>query len=102
MNLTDELPIGIPESAVTARARYRCYENAEANKDPQNPRGAGADYRFLMGASDKQFSAEIKQARLRDRDRCDLFFSTMHRFRGGPAPVTFDPSTGGIRAQVGV
>lgn len=102
VNLTDSLPIGIPESAVKARARYRCYENAEANKDPQNPRGSGADYRFLMGAADKQYAAEIKQARLRDRDRCDIFFTTMHRFRGGPAPVTFDPATGGVLAQVGV
>jgi hypothetical protein len=102
VNLTDTLPIGIPESAVKARARYRCYENAEANKDAASPRGAGADYRFLMGAADKQFATEIKQARLRDRDRCDLFFTTMHRFRGGPAPVTFNPATGGINAQVGV
>lgn len=102
VDLSDKLPIGIPESAVKARARYRCYEQAEANKDASNPRGAGADYRFLMGAADKQFSKEIKQARLRDRDRCDLFLATMHRFRGGPAPVTFDAATGGIRAQVGV
>jgi hypothetical protein len=99
---TDELPVGIPESAVKARARYRCYEQAEANKDPQNPRGAGADYRFLMGAADKQYAAEIKQARLADRDKCDIFITTMHRFRGGPEPVTFNPATGGILSQVGV
>ena len=99
---TDTLPFGIPESLVKARARYRCYEQAEANKDASNPRGAGADYRFLMGAADKQYGAELKQARLEDRDKCDIFNSTMHRFRGGPAPVTYNPSTGGVRAQVGV
>lgn len=102
VGLSDELPVGIPESMVKARARYRCYEQAEANKDPQNPRGSGADYRFLMGAADKQFAKELKQVRLEDRDKCDIFFSTMHRFRGGPAPVTFDPATGGVLAQVGV
>lgn len=102
VNLSDTLPVGVPESMVKARARARCYEQAEANKDPQNPRGAGADFRFLMGAADKQFAAELKQARLRDRDRFDAFYTTMHRFRGGPAPVTFDPATGGINAQVGV
>ena len=101
VNQTDELPIGIPESTVKARARYRCYEQAEANKDPQNPRGAGADYRFLMGAADKQYASELKQARLEDRDKADIFFTTMHRFRGGPAPVTYDPATGGVLAQVG-
>ena len=70
---TDTLPYGIPESLVKARARYRCYEQAEANKDASNPRGAGADYRFLMGAADKQYGAELKQARLEDRDKCDIF-----------------------------
>lgn len=99
---TDELPIGIPESMVKARARYRCYEQAEANKDPQNPRGSGADFRFLMGAADKQYASELKQARLEDRDKCDIFFTTMKRFRFGPAPTTYDPATGGILSQVGV
>lgn len=102
VSLSDELPVGIPESMVKARARYRCYEQAEANKDPQNPRGSGADYRFLMGAADKQFANELKQVRLEDRDKCDIFFSTMHRFRGGPAPTTFDSATGGVLSQVGV
>ena len=99
---TDTLPYGIPESMVKARARYRCYEQAEANKDAANPRGAGADYRFLMGAADKQYGAELKQARLEDRDRIDIFNSTLHRFKGGPAPVTYDPATRGVRAQVGI
>lgn len=102
VNLSDELPIGIPESMIKARARYRCYEQAEANKDPKNPRGAGADFRFLMGAALKQYEAELKQARLEDKDKCNIFLSTMKRARGGPAPVTFDPATGGILAQVGV
>jgi hypothetical protein len=102
VNATDELPPGIPESLVKARARYRYYEQAEANKDPKNPRGAGADFRFLMGAADKQYKAELLQCRLEDRDSCDIFVSTMHRFRGGPAPVTYDANTGGILAQVGV
>lgn len=102
VNLTDELPVGIPESMVKAQARYRCYEQAEANKDPQNPRGSGADYRFLMGAALKQYERELKQARLEDRDKCDLFYSTMHRFRGGPAATTYNPATGAISSQVGV
>jgi hypothetical protein len=102
VSLSDELPVGIPESMVKAQARYRCYEQAEANKDPANPRGAGADFRFLMGAALKQYEGELKQARLEDRDKCDIFFTTMHRFGGGPAPTTFDPATGGVRSQVGV
>ena len=102
VNLSDTLPTGIPESMVKARARARCYEQAEANKDAANPRGAGADFRFLIGEANKTYAYELKQARLQDRDKCDIFVSTMHRFRGGPAPVTFNPATGGVRAQVGI
>jgi len=102
VNNTDTLPDGIPESMIKARARARCYEQAEANKDPQNPRGAGADYRFLIGEANKTYAYELKQARLQDRDKCDIFVTTMHRFRGGPAPTTFNPATGGINAQVGI
>ncbi len=101
VNLSDTLPVGIPESMVKSRARARCYEQAEANKDPANPRGAGADFRFLMGASMKQYEHELQFARLRDRDRCDLFFTTMTRLAGGPAPTTATQS-GAIRSQVGV
>ena len=102
VNLTDTLPIGIPESMVKARARARAYEQAEANKDPRNERGMGADFRFLMGAATKQYEEELKWARLRDRDKVDIFNTTMTRFRGGPSVATFDPATGGIRDMVGV
>lgn len=102
VNLDDTLPDGIPESLVLARARARIYEQAEANKSPQNPRGAGADYRFLIGESMKNYKEELKQARLEDRDKVDIFVTTMHRSRGGAYPATFNPSTGGINAQVGV
>jgi hypothetical protein len=55
-----------------------------------------------MGAADKQYARDLKQVRLADRDKCDIFFTTMHRFRGGPAPTTYDAATGGILSQVGV
>ena len=101
VNLSDTLPIGIPESMVKAKARMRCYEQAEANKDPANPRGAGADFRFLMGAAEKQYDRELKFARLRDRDQVDIFNTRMTRLYGGPNAVTYETQTGGISAQVG-
>ena len=101
VNLSDTLPIGIPESMVKAKARARCYEQAEANKDAQNPRGAGADYRFLIGAALAQYERELKYARLRDRDKVDIFVSTMTRLAGGPAPTTATQQ-GVVMAQVGV
>ena len=100
VELSDSLPNGISESMVKARARVRCYENAEANKDPQNPRGSGADYRFLMVEAQKQYEWQLKQNRKRDRDSVDIFFSTLQRFGYGPAPSTY--FKGITRAQVGV
>lgn len=102
VNVTDTLPIGIPESMVKAKARARAYEQCEANKDPAMARGAGADFRFLMGAALKQYEHELQFARLRDRDKVDIFVSTMTRLTGGPAPVTYNKATGAIMAQVGV
>ena len=102
VNLSDTLPDGIPESLVKAKARMQVYAQSEANKSPTNPRGAGADFRFLIGESAKVYAHELKQARLQDRDKCDLFFTTMHRFRGGPSPTTYNPATGGVMSQVGI
>jgi hypothetical protein len=102
VNMSDTLPIGIPESMVKAKARARCYEQLEANKDPQNPRGAGADHRFLIGVAMAEYKRELQYARLRDRDRLDIFKSTMTRLPGGPAPTTYNNAAGGIMAQVGV
>lgn len=99
---TDTLPVPIPESTVKARARYRCYEQAEANKDPANPRGAGADFRFLMGAALKQYEKELRAARLEDRDSFEIQLTTMRRFGFGTPPVTFNQSTGLGYGQVGV
>lgn len=100
VELSDELPVGISEAMVKARARCRCYENAESNKDPQNPRGSGADYRFLMTEAQKQYEWQLRQARKRDRDSVDIFFSTLQRFGYGPAPSTY--FKGILRSQVGV
>ena len=103
VNLDDTLPDGIPVSMVLARARARIYEEAEANKSPQNPRGAGADYRFLVGEANKTFKEELKQVRLEDRDKCDIFIRTMRRFGNASYyPATYDAATGGISAQIGV
>lgn len=102
VNLSDTLPIGIPESMVKAKARVQAYEQAEANKDSSNPRGAGADFRFLMGAAQKKYEVELKASRLRDRDKVDIFVSKLRRTNAGPAPVTFNSATGGILAQAGV
>lgn len=100
--LTDTLPDGIPESMVKAKARGRMYEWAEANKDKSMPRGSGADFRFLKGEADAQYKRELKQARLEDRDKVDIFITTMKRFAEAYPPATWNQQTGTGRAMVGV
>jgi hypothetical protein len=100
VNLSDELPNGLSEAMVKSRARVRCYETAEANKNQSNPRGAGADYRFLMQAAQKEYEYERKENRKRDRDSVDMFFATLNRFGYGPAPSTIN-AQGNVLAQVG-
>lgn len=100
--MTDELPVPISETLVKSRARVRAYEQAEANKNPANPRGAGADFRFLMQQAQKTFEWKLRQERLRDRDACDIFFTTMRRVQGGYAPLPSTYANGVLRGQVGV
>src|SRR5574337_28055 len=95
--MTDERPNPISESTVKARARVRAYEQAEANKNPSNPRGAGADFRFLMKEAQATYDWHVKQCRLRDRDACEMFFRTMRRVQGGYAPLPSTYANGVLR-----
>ena len=99
VNPSDTLPFPITEHVVKTLARVKAYEWAEANKNPGNPRGAGADYRFLMGAASAEAKAQIKEIRSEDRDRVDLFYSVMSRVSGYGYPTTFNPQTGTVNAR---
>jgi hypothetical protein len=95
----DTLPYPITEDVVKAKARVKAYEWAEANKDPSNPRGAGADYRFLMGAAEASYAKNIKEIRLLDRDRVDMLYSRMSRLTGFGPYATFNPADGMVSAR---
>ena len=99
VNLSDTLPYPITEHLVKSFARVKAYEWAEANKDPRNPRGAGADYRFLMGAVLKEAAGNLKELRSQDRDAVDMWYSVMSRVKGYGYPVTFNPSMGAVIAN---
>lgn len=99
VNPSDPLPFPMTEHCVKAGARIKAYEFAEANKDPANPRGSGADYRFLMGAASEQYQAQLKEIRMLDRDRVDMWKSTMTRLNGFGPEATFDPSNGRVSAR---
>ena len=94
VNPTDTLPFPITEHLIKTMARVKAYEFAEANKDPANPRGSGADFRFLMGAVAKEAAAQLKEIRMADRDRVDMWYSVMSRVQGYGYATTFNPATG--------
>lgn len=96
---TDTVPYPMTEHIVKAFARVKAYEHAEANKDAANPRGQGADYRFLMGAAKVQADEQLKAIRLLDRDRVDLWYDTMTRITGFGPVSTFNPATGQVSAR---
>jgi hypothetical protein len=73
VNPQDTLPFQIPEELVVTRARYLAYEWAEANKDIV-PRAQGPDWRFLMGAVDKEYTKLLTRYRLADKELIDNFF----------------------------
>jgi hypothetical protein len=99
VNPTDTVPFPITEHLIKTLARVKAYEWAEANKDAANPRGAGADYRFLMGAAAAEAKDQLKQIRSEDRDRVDMWYTVMSRVSGYGYPATFNPATGMVNAR---
>lgn len=73
VNPGDSLPFALGEDVVLAKARCYAYEWAEANKGALE-RNQGPDYRFLMGASQKEYETLFKNYRREDRETCDNFF----------------------------
>lgn len=73
VNPTDILPYAIGEDVVLAKARVYAYEWAEAKKGALE-RNQGPDYRFLMGAAQKDYDFLFKNYRREDRETCDNFF----------------------------
>ncbi len=75
VNPSDTLPDPITDKLLLARARVLAYQWAEGNKDPNTARGAGADYKTLIGVAGDEYGRELKLIGLKDRDRVDLFLS---------------------------
>ena len=75
VNPTDQLPPALGEDVVLAKARVYAYEWAEGNKGALD-RNVGPDYRFLMGAAQKEYETLFKNYRREDRETCDNFFVT--------------------------
>lgn len=75
VNPSDLLPPAIGEDVVMAKARFYAYEWAEGNKGIIG-NNQGPDYRFLMGAAQKEFESLLKNYRRQDRELVDNYFIT--------------------------
>jgi hypothetical protein len=95
----DAVPAPMTEHVVKTLARLKAYEWAEANKTADNPRGAGADYRFLMQAAKAEYDAQIKEIRSLDRDIYDAWNRQMQRFTNIGVVATFNPATGTVASR---
>jgi hypothetical protein len=77
-NPADTLPYAVGQDVVMAKAKYYAYEWAEANKD-STPRNSGPDFKFLMGAANKEYDILFRKYRQLDRDRVDNWFAVRDR-----------------------
>lgn len=72
-------PYPITDKLLFARSRMRGWAWAEANKKPDMPRGAGADYKFLASEAEAEYEEELKVIGKTDRDLIELFVSRIPR-----------------------
>ena len=70
-----------------------------SNKTADNPRGAGADYRFLMQAAKAQYDDQLHEIRSIDRDIYDAYYKQMARFTNIGVVATFNPATGTVMSR---
>jgi len=93
------VPFPMTEHLVKTLARVKAYEWSEANKNPANPRGAGADYRFLIEIAQAEYQGQLKEIRKIDRDIYDAWQTTMKRYTNIGVVSTFDPATGTVMSR---
>lgn len=96
---TSAVPYPMTEHCVKTLGRVKAFEWAEANKNAENPRGAGADFRFLMDAANKEYQGQLHEIRSLDRDIYDAWTNTMNRFINIGVVSTFDPATGTVQSR---
>ena len=54
---------------------------------------------FAMGAAAKEAAAQLKEIRMEDRDRVDMWYTVLNRVKGLGVVTTFNPNTGFVRSN---
>lgn len=73
VNPSDTLPFPIGDDLVLAKAYKYAYEWAEANRD-QQPRSAGPDFKYLIGAKEDEYKKLLTLYRKQDRETVNNYF----------------------------
>ena len=76
---TDTVPLPLTDELVSWRAREIGYLWKEAQKGDGIQRGAGADWRFLSEAANKQYKFRFKTIADKDRDRALTYYNRFVR-----------------------
>lgn len=86
VNPDDVVPEPITDELLFFKSKVRAYQWAEGNKNPDSPRGAGADFKFLTTSAEAEYERELKIIGKKDRDLKELFVKRMHRYGARKAP----------------
>jgi hypothetical protein len=100
VNPGDTIPFALGEDCVLALARVYAYEWAEANKGLA-PRAVGPDFKYLMGAANKEYDSLLRKYRMSDREAVDNFY-TSYRLNDGSDLYPFFNSLGNTASPGGI
>jgi hypothetical protein len=75
VNSTDTVPYPVTDELLKWRAIEVCSLWKEASKGDNMERGSGANWQFLAKAAHDEYKDLLRQARLRDRNLVDLYFT---------------------------
>ena len=91
---SDTLPFPITEHVIKTLARVKAYEWLIVKLQAEHPDRNVSGIQFAMGAAAKEAAAQLKEIRMEDRDRVDMWYSVMNRVKGYGVVTTFNPNTG--------
>jgi hypothetical protein len=99
VNPQDTVPFPIPEHLVKMLARVKAYEWLMVKLQSEHPDRNVSAIQFAMGSTLKQATALLKEVRMEDRDRVDMWYSVMSRVQGYGQVTTFNPGTGMVNSN---
>lgn len=103
VNPQDTVPFPITEHVVKTLARVKAYEwlivKLEATKGSTGYVSSTAGIQFAMQAAAAEAKGQLKELRMEDRDRVDMWYSVYNRVKGYGVVTTFNPNTGFVNSN---